>query len=142
MKTIIDTALDAGKFSTLISALKAASLTDTLRGAGQYTVFAPTDEAFKKLAPGAIDALLKDTRKLKEVLTYHVVPGAIAAKDIKAGNVTTVEGTPLAVAIQGNQVTVNGAKVVQSDIMASNGVIHVIDAVVMPMGTTLHAAAA
>lgn len=142
MKTIIDTALDAGKFSTLISALKAASLTDTLRGAGQYTVFAPTDEAFKKLAPGAIDALLKDTRKLKEVLTYHVVPGAIAAKDIKAGNVTTVEGRPLAVAIQGNQVTVNGAKVVQADIMASNGVIHVIDAVIMPKGTTLQAAAA
>lgn len=142
MKSILDTAHDAGKFTTLLNAVKAASLNETLRGAGPYTVFAPTDEAFRKLAPGAIDALLKDAAKLKSVLTYHVVPGTIAAKDIKAGTVTTVEGTPLLVAIEGNHVTVNGARVVQSDIQASNGVIHAIDAVIMPKGTTLLAVAA
>ena len=95
MKTIIDTATDAGKFTTLLNALKAAALTETLRGAGPYTVFAPTDEAFKHLAPGALNALLKDTKKLKAILTYHVVPGRVAAKDVKAGDIKTLEGTPL-----------------------------------------------
>jgi uncharacterized surface protein with fasciclin (FAS1) repeats len=141
MKTIIDTATDAGKFTTLLNALKAASLTETLRGAGPYTVFAPTDEAFKHLAPGALNALLKDTRKLKAVLTYHLVAGTVAAKDLKAGDIKTLEGTPLMTTWDGTKVTVNDAKIVQADIAASNGVIHAIDMVIMPKGTTLVAAA-
>lgn len=142
MKTIIDTATDAGKFTTMLNAMKAASLTETMRGAGPYTVFAPTDEAFKRLAPGALNALLKDTRKLKDVLTYHVVPGTVAAKDMKAGDIKTMEGTSLAVSVQNDgKYTVNGAKIVQADIAASNGVIHAIDAVIMPKGTILAAAA-
>ena len=141
MKTIIETALDAGKFTTLLSALKAASLTETLRGAGPFTVFAPTDDAFRKLPPGALDALLKNVSKLKSVLTYHVVPGSLAAKDIKSGDIKTVEGTALVAGVHGNDVTVNGAKIVQADIAASNGVIHVIDAIIMPAGMALAAAA-
>ena len=146
MKTIIDTATDAGKFTTLLNALKAASLTEMLRGAGPYTVFAPTDEAFKHLAPGALNALLKDTKKLKTILTYHVVPGRVAAKDVKAGDIKTLEGTPLMATVDGAKVTVakvtvNDAKVVQADIAASNGVIHAIDAVVIPKVTMLAAAA-
>ena len=134
MKTIIDTATDAGKFTTLLNALKAAALTETLRGPGPYTVFAPTDEAFKQLAPGALNALLKDTKKLKAILTYHIVSGTVAANDVKAGDIKTLEGTPLLAARDGDKVTVNGAKVVQADIAASNGVIHAIDAVIMPKG--------
>jgi uncharacterized surface protein with fasciclin (FAS1) repeats len=141
MKTILETATDAGKFNTLIAALKAANLKETLNGAGPYTVFAPTDEAFKKLQPGALDALLKDAAKLKSVLTYHVVPGKIAAKDIKAGDVKTLEGAMLVASVKGSEVRVNDAKVLQADIVASNGVIHAIDAVVMPKGTKLAAAA-
>ena len=141
MKTIIDTATDAGKFATLLNALKAAALTETLRGAGPYTVFAPTDEAFKQLAPGVLNALLKDTKKLKAILTYHVVPGTVAAYNMKAGDIKTLEGTPLVAALVDGKVTVNGAKVVQADIDASNGVIHAIDAVIMPKGVMLAAAA-
>ena len=141
MKTIIDTATDAGKFTTLLNALKAASLTEMLRGAGPYTIFAPTDEAFKNLAPGALNALLKDTKKLKAVLTYHVVSGRVAAKDVKAGDIKTLEGTPLMATLDGAKVTVNDAKIVQADIAASNGVIHAIDMVIIPKGTVLAAAA-
>jgi uncharacterized surface protein with fasciclin (FAS1) repeats len=141
MKTIIDTATDAGKFSTLLNALKAAGFTQTLRGTGPYTVFAPTDAAFKHLAPGALNALLKDTKKLKAVLSYHIVSGTVAANDLKAGDIKTLEGTPLVVALVDGKVTVNGAKVVQADIDASNGVIHAIDAVIMPKGVMLAAAA-
>ena len=141
MKTIIDTATDAGKFTTLLNALKAAALTDTLRGAGPYTVFAPTDEAFKQLAPGALNALLKDTRKLKAVLNYHIVSGTVASNDVKSGDIKTLEGTPLLAALVDGKVTVNGAKVVQADIDASNGVIHAIDAVILPKGVMLAAAA-
>jgi len=142
MKTIIDTATEAGKFTTLLNAFKAASLTDTMRAKGPYTVFAPTDEAFTHLAPGVLNALLKDTKKLKAILEYHVVPGAIAAKDMKAGDLKTVEGTSLVVeSHQDGKVTVNGAKIVQADIAASNGVIHAINTVIMPKGTMLAAAA-
>ena len=141
MKTIIDTATDAGKFTTLLNAMKAAALTETLRGAGPYTVFAPTDEAFKQLAPGVLNALLKDTRKLKAILTYHIVPGTVAAYNMKAGDIKTLEGTPLLAALVDGKVTVNGARVVQADIDASNGVIHAIDAVIMPKGVMLAAAA-
>ena len=141
MKTIIDTATDAGKFTTLLNALKAAGFTQTLRGTDPYTVFAPTDEAFKRLAPGALNALLKDAKKLKAVLSYHIVSGTVAANDVKAGDIKTLEGTPLLAALVDGKVTVNGAKVVQADIDASNGVIHAIDAVIMPKGVMLAAAA-
>ena len=141
MKTIIDTATDAGKFTTLLNALKAAGFTQTLRGADPYTVFAPTDQAFKRLAPGALNALLKDTKRLKAVLSYHIVSGTVAANDVKAGDIKTLEGTPLLAALVDGKVTVNGAKVVQADIDASNGVIHAIDAVIMPKGVMLASAA-
>ncbi len=142
MKTIIDTATDAGKFTILLNALKAAWLTETLRGTGPFTVFAPTDEAFKQLAPGALNALLKDKTKLKAVLTYHVVSGTVAAEDMKTGDLETLEGTPLVIASQQDgKFNVNGAKIVQSDITASNGVIHAVNAVILPKGTMLAAAA-
>jgi uncharacterized surface protein with fasciclin (FAS1) repeats len=139
MKTIIDMAADVGKFTTLLSALKAASLTDMLRTPGPYTIFAPTDEAFKRLAPGALDMLLNDTKKLKTILAYHVVSGTLAAKDVKPGDIKTVEGTALFAVRQRTELSVNGAKVVQADIGASNGVIHAIDAVIMLKSTRLAA---
>jgi len=142
MKTIIDTATDAGKFTTLLNAFKAAALTDSMRAKGPYTVFAPTDEAFTQLPAGALNALLKDRKKLKGVLEYHMVPGTLAGNDLKTGEITTVEGTPLVLATQQDgKVTVNGAKILQADIEASNGVIHAINTVVLPKGTTLAAAA-
>ena len=130
-KDIVDTAVAAGNFKTLVTALKAAGLVDTLKGKGPFTVFAPTDEAFAKVPKADLDALLKDKAKLTSVLTYHVVPGKILSKDIKAGMVKTVQGGELTIATAGG-VTVNGAKVTTADIEADNGVIHVIDAVLMP----------
>jgi len=139
MQTIIDTATDAGKFTTLLSALTAASLTDTLRTAGPYTLFAPTDEAFQRLAPGALDALLNDTNRLYTVLAYHVVPGIITAKDVTPGNIMTIAGTSLVASRHGGEIFLNGAKIMRADIPASNGVVHMIDAVIMPLGTMLAA---
>ena len=130
-KDIVDTAVAAGSFKTLATALQAAGLVDTLKGKGPFTVFAPTDAAFAKIPKADLDALLKDKAKLTAVLTYHVVPGAVMAKDVKAGNVKTVQGGMLTLGTTGG-VTVNNAKVVQADIVASNGVIHVIDTVVLP----------
>jgi uncharacterized surface protein with fasciclin (FAS1) repeats len=134
-KDIVDTAVSAGQFNTLVAAVKAAGLVDTLKGAGPFTVFAPTDEAFKKLPAGTVENLLKPENKdqLVAVLTYHVVPGKVMAKDIagKSMPVKTVQGSSLAVnAMRG--VKVDEANVVQADIEASNGVIHVIDSVVLP----------
>ena len=128
---IVDTAVAAGSFKTLATALTAAGLVDTLKGKGPFTVFAPTDEAFAKIPKADLDALLKDKAKLTAVLTYHVVPGAVMAKDVKAGKVKTVQGSELTLATAGG-VTVDGAKVVKADIKADNGVIHVIDTVLMP----------
>ncbi len=130
-KDIVDTAVAAGKFNTLATALKAAGLVDTLKGPGPFTVFAPTDDAFAKIPKADLDALLKDKAKLTAVLTYHVVPGKVMAKDVKAGKVKTVQGSELTLGTTGG-VTVDAAKVVQADITASNGVIHVIDSVVLP----------
>ena len=130
-KDIVDTAVGAGTFKTLATALQAAGLVDTLKGKGPFTVFAPTDEAFAKIPKAQLDALLADKAKLTAVLTYHVVPGKVMAKDVKAGKVKTVQGSELTVATTGG-VTVDSAKVVKTDIAASNGVIHVIDSVVMP----------
>jgi uncharacterized surface protein with fasciclin (FAS1) repeats len=130
-KDIVDTAVAAGSFKTLAIALQAAGLVETLKGKGPFTVFAPTDEAFAKIPKADLDALLKDKAKLTAVLTYHVVPGKVMAKDVKAGMVKTVQGGSLTIGTTGG-VTVNNAKVVKTDIEASNGVIHVIDTVVMP----------
>ncbi len=130
-KDIVETAVAAGSFKTLATALQAAGLVDTLKGKGPFTVFAPTDEAFAKIPKADLDALLKDKAKLTAVLTYHVVPGKVMAKDVKAGNVKTVQGGDIMLATAGG-VTVNNAKVVSADVGASNGVIHVIDTVLMP----------
>ena len=130
-KDIVETAVGAGNFKTLAAALQAAGLVDTLKGPGPFTVFAPTDAAFAKVPKADLDALLKDKAKLTAVLTYHVVPGTVMAKDVKAGKVKTVQGSELTVATVGG-VTVDGAKVTATDVVASNGVIHVIDSVVMP----------
>jgi uncharacterized surface protein with fasciclin (FAS1) repeats len=129
---LIDTAVAAGNFTTLANALKAADLVDTLKGAGPFTVFAPTDEAFKKLPAGAVDGLLKDKAKLAAILTYHVVPGKVMAKDVNTGEVKTVAGGMMKIVKSADGVTVDGAKVTKTDIEASNGVIHVIDTVMMP----------
>ncbi len=128
---IVDTAVGAGNFKTLVAAVKAAGLVDTLKGKGPFTVFAPTDEAFAKIPKADLDALLKDKAKLTAVLTYHVVAGKVLAKDVKAGKVKTVQGSELSIATTGG-VTVDEAKVVKTDIVADNGVIHVIDGVLMP----------
>ncbi len=130
-KDIVDTAVAAGSFKTLATALGAAGLVDTLKGKGPFTVFAPTDEAFAKIPKADLDALLKDKAKLTAVLTYHVVAGKVMAADVKAGKVKTVQGSELTVTTTGG-VQVNGAKVVKTDIVADNGVIHVIDTVMMP----------
>jgi uncharacterized surface protein with fasciclin (FAS1) repeats len=130
-KDIVDTAVDAGQFKTLAAALQAAGLVQTLKGPGPFTVFAPTDAAFAKIPKADLDALLKDKAKLTAVLTYHVVPGKVMAKDVRAGKVKTVQGSELTIGTTGG-VTVDASKVVSTDIVADNGVIHVIDSVVMP----------
>ena len=130
-KDIVDTAVGAGNFKTLAVALQAAGLVDTLKGPGPFTVFAPTDEAFAKVPKAQLDALLADKAKLTAVLTYHVVAGKVMAKDVKAGKVKTVQGSDLTVGTSGG-VTVNNAKVTATDIVADNGVIHVIDSVLLP----------
>ena len=129
---IVDTAVGAGQFNTLAKALTAAGLVDTLKGKGPFTVFAPTDAAFAKLPPAQLNALLADQTALIKVLTYHVVPGEIVAANVKAGPLKTVEGEALNVTTSSMGVKVNDANVIKTDVMASNGVIHVIDAVVVP----------
>ncbi len=130
-KDIVDTAVSAGNFNTLAAALQAADLVDTLKGSGPFTVFAPTDAAFAKIPKQDLDALLADKAKLSAVLTYHVVPGKVMSKDVKAGMVKTVEGSSLTVSTMGG-VKVDNANVTAVDIVADNGVIHVIDTVVLP----------
>jgi uncharacterized surface protein with fasciclin (FAS1) repeats len=132
---VVDTAVAAGNFKTLVAAVQAAGLVDTLKGKGPFTVFAPTDEAFAKLPAGTVDELLKPENKdkLVAVLTYHVVPGKVMAADLagKETKAKTVQGSE--VTINGTDgVTVDGAKVIQADIVVDNGVIHVIDAVILP----------
>jgi uncharacterized surface protein with fasciclin (FAS1) repeats len=141
MKTIIDTMTAAGNFTTLLSVLKAASFIDTLRTPGPYTLFAPTDQAFERLAPGQLKALLKDIRRLKTVVTYHVVSGVVATKDVIPGELRTVEGTSLTAAVHDAVVSMNGTPVVQGDIAASNGLIHAIDGLLMPKSVRLAAVA-
>jgi uncharacterized surface protein with fasciclin (FAS1) repeats len=129
---IVDTALGAGQFNTLARALAAAGLVDTLKGAGPFTVFAPTDEAFARIPADQLNALLADKAALTKVLTYHVVAGSIPASKVKSGQVKTVQGQSLDVSASTAGVRVNDARVVKADIIATNGVIHVIDKVVMP----------
>lgn len=136
-KDIVDTAVAAGSFKTLAAALKAADLIDTLKGEGPFTVLAPTDEAFAKLPEGTVEALLKpeNKEKLVAILKYHVIPGkAVAADVIKLDGqeVKTVQGDKVKVAVKDGVPTVDGAKVIKADVEASNGVIHVIDAVILP----------
>jgi uncharacterized surface protein with fasciclin (FAS1) repeats len=130
-KDIVDTAVGAGNFKTLATALQAAGLIDTLKGKGPFTVFAPTDAAFAKVPKATLDALLADKAKLTAVLTYHVVSGKVMAADVKSGTVRTVQGSDIAIATAGG-VMVNDAKVTAVDIVADNGVIHVIDTVLLP----------
>jgi len=132
---IVDTASSAGSFKTLLAAVKAADLESTLRGAGPFTVFAPTDEAFAKLPAGTVDGLLKPENKdkLKAILTYHVVSGKVGSEQaMKLSNAKTVNGKELKLAASGGSLHVDKATVVKADIAASNGVIHVIDTVMIP----------
>lgn len=132
MADIVDTAVKAGSFSTLVAAIKAANLVDTLKGAGPFTVFAPTDEAFAKLPDGTVDALLKDIPKLKKILTYHVVSGKVMAADVvKLKSAKTVEGSDVKIDASSG-VKVNDATVSTPDVGADNGVIHIIDTVLIP----------
>jgi uncharacterized surface protein with fasciclin (FAS1) repeats len=132
---IVDTAVAAGSFKTLVAALKAAGLVDTLKGKGPFTVFAPTDDAFAKLPPGTVDELLKpeNKQKLIAILTYHVVAGKVTASQaMRLNSAKTVNGQSLAISTDGGTVKINDATVTKADIMSSNGVIHVIDTVLMP----------
>lgn len=129
---IVDTAVAAGSFKTLAAALQAAGLVETLKGKGPYTVFAPTDAAFAKLPAGTVEALLKDKAKLTKILTYHVVPGTVLAKDVTSGMVKSVEGSSITVKKDASGVMVDNAHVTAVDVLATNGVIHVIDTVIIP----------
>lgn len=130
---IVETAVSAENFSTLVTAVKAAGLVEALKGEGPFTVFAPTDEAFAKLPEGAIEALLNDKEKLAAVLTYHVVPGKVMASDVvKVDKAQTLNGQDVKVKVDKNMVMVDNANVVATDILCSNGVIHVIDEVILP----------
>ena len=133
-KTVVGVAVGAGNFTTLVAAVKAAGLVDTLNGAGPFTVFAPTDEAFAKLPAGTIDELLKPENKAKltAILTYHVLAGKVMAADVKTSSAKTVNGKEAAINVDGGKVMIGAAHVVKTDIAASNGVIHVIDTVLIP----------
>ena len=135
MKNIVEVAVEAGSFNTLVTAVKAAGLAETLQGPGPFTVFAPTDAAFAKLPKGTVEALLADKEKLASILTFHVVSGKVMAADIiKSDGATpvTVNGLPLDIVVRGGKVYVNGVNVVTADVQASNGVIHIIDTVLLP----------
>jgi uncharacterized surface protein with fasciclin (FAS1) repeats len=134
-KNIVETAVAAGSFNTLVAAVQAAGLAETLSGPGPFTVFAPSDAAFAKLPAGTVDALLKDKATLAAILTYHVVPGKVMVADVlkmKSGNPKTVNGQTVAIVVRDGKVFVDGAQVVTTDIVTSNGVIHVIDSVILP----------
>lgn len=134
-KDIVDTAVSAGSFKTLAAALQAAGLVDTLKGKGPFTVFAPTDAAFAKLPAGTVESLLKpeNKAKLQAILTYHVVAGSVGSSDVvKLKSAKTVNGQSVSISTANGGVSIDGAKVVQADIAASNGVIHVIDSVILP----------
>jgi len=141
MKTIIDTLTAAGNFKTLLTVLKTASFMDTLRTPGPYTLFAPTDAVFERMTPSQLKLLLKDIRRLKTIVTYHVISGVVAIKDVKPGELRSVEGNSMTAEVVGGQVSMNGSKVVQGDILASNGRIHAIDGLLLPKSLRLAAVA-
>ncbi|MFT7580159.1 MAG: putative surface protein with fasciclin (FAS1) repeats [Myxococcota bacterium] len=133
LSDIVDTAASTGKFTTLLTAATAAGLVDTLKSAGPFTVFAPTDAAFAKLPKGTVEALLKDPAKLKSILLYHVVPGKVmAAQAVKLTSAKTAQGSEIKLKVVDGKLMINGATVTGADVKASNGVIHVIDAVILP----------
>ncbi len=134
-KDIVDVAVENGSFTTLVAAVQAAGLVDTLKGEGPFTVFAPTDEAFAKLPDGTVEMLLKPENKdkLVAILTYHVVPGKVKASDVVSlDKAATVQGQDVMIKTMGDKVMIDNANVIMADVMASNGVIHVIDTVIMP----------
>jgi uncharacterized surface protein with fasciclin (FAS1) repeats len=132
-KDIVDTAVAAGSFKTLATALETAGLIETLKGKGPFTVFAPTDEAFAKLPAGTVESLLKDKEKLTKILLYHVVSGKVMAKDVVTlKSAKTVQGSSVKINVSGGKVMVDNANVVKTDVVAANGVIHVIDTVIIP----------
>jgi uncharacterized surface protein with fasciclin (FAS1) repeats len=141
-KNIVETMIEAGRFTTLTAAIETAGLSAELAGKGPFTVFAPTDEAFRKLPSGAYDRLLKDAGKLKAVLNYHVVAGHLTARDMKSGEMATLQGTSLMAVVSSSDVRVNEARVTKADSAATNGVVHAIDAVILPKSWQLLAAAA
>jgi len=141
MKNIIDVTTEANNFRILLSAFKAASLIDMLRAPGQYTLFAPTDAAFKRLPAGSLDAMFKDGRTLKPFLCNHIMKGLVSANDILPGELKPMEGRPLRASLDGSRVVINGATIVQSDMRASNGVVHAIDDVLIPLNPILAAVA-
>jgi uncharacterized surface protein with fasciclin (FAS1) repeats len=132
-KNIVTVAVENGNFTTLAAALTAAGLVETLQGPGPFTVFAPTDAAFAKLPAGTVEALLKDLPRLRSILTYHVVAGKVEAKDVvNLTTANTVQGSPISIRVVDGKVMINDATVVTADVQASNGVIHVIDTVILP----------
>jgi len=137
MKSIIDIATESSNFKILLTALNSAALIDMLRAPGQYTVFAPTDEAMRRLPAGSLDAMFKDRGMLRPFLCNHILAGTLAANDILPGPLKPIEGLPLRVTLDGSLIRVNGATVVQPDLRAANGVIHAIDEVLVPVRTGL-----
>ena len=129
---LVETASTSGSFKTFLAAAKTTGLAGTLKNSGPYTIFAPSDSAFNKLPPGTVDSLMKDKAKLTEILAYHVIPGKVTVADVKPGKVQTMQGESLTLTSDNGKVTVDTANVVQSDLIADNGVIHEIDTVVLP----------
>jgi uncharacterized surface protein with fasciclin (FAS1) repeats len=134
MKSIIDIATEANNFRILLSALNSAALIDMLRAPGQYTVFAPTDEALRRLPSGALDAMFKDRGTLRPFLCNHIMAGTLAANDILPGVLKPIEGSPLRATLEGSRILVNGVYVVQPDMRAANGVIHAVEGALVPVG--------
>jgi uncharacterized surface protein with fasciclin (FAS1) repeats len=141
IKNVVETLIDAGSFNTLAAGLKTAGLMEILAGKGPFTVFGPSDAAFAKLPPEQLEALLRDKTTLKAVLTYHVISGHWLANEFRSGDVKTMQGGPIYVKVSGSKVQVNGARFVQTEMAASNGVVHGIDAVMLPKNVRLADAA-
>jgi uncharacterized surface protein with fasciclin (FAS1) repeats len=141
-RNIVETARGAGLFTTLVSGLRATGIAQILDGRGPFTLFAPTDEAFRKLPPGALAALQRDTARLRAVLNYHLVQGYLTVRELKSGELRTFQGSALSAVVTSADVRVNGARVVQADILAINGVVHALDTLILPRGWQLVPAAA
>jgi uncharacterized surface protein with fasciclin (FAS1) repeats len=137
MKNLVDVAIQSANFRTLLSAFKAASLIDMLRSPGRYTIFAPTDAAFKRLPAGSLDAMFKDARTLRPFLCNHIVKGMVAANDILPGELAPMEGRALRATLEGSRIKINGVLVVDPDLRASNGILHAVDAVLLPLNPIL-----